>query len=116
MTAYLTLAQAAPAAPSSPLGNPMIMMVLMLVMMYFLLIRPQRQRQKQQDSMQSTLKAGDHVTTIGGAHGIVASIREKTVMVKVADNVRIEFDKSAIASVTKKSVEETAVTTTEAQA
>ncbi|MBL9117314.1 MAG: preprotein translocase subunit YajC [Verrucomicrobiaceae bacterium] len=99
------LAQAAPAAPSSPLGNPMIMMVLMLVMMYFLLIRPQRQRQKQQDTMQSSLKVGDQVVTIGGAHGIISSVKEKTIMVKVADNVKIEFDKSAVASVAKKAAE-----------
>ena len=106
-SSLLLIAQAAadPAA-SSPLGNPMIMMVLMLVMMYFLLIRPQRQRQKQQETMQTSIKTGDHVVTIGGAHGIVASVKEKTIMVKVADNVRIEFDKSAVASVSKKSSEE----------
>lgn len=81
------------------------MMVLMFVMMYFLLIRPQRQRQKQQDAMQTALKAGDHVVTIGGQHGIISSVKEKTVMLKIADNVKTEFDRSAIASVTKKSSE-----------
>jgi preprotein translocase subunit YajC len=102
----LLLAQTAPAAGGGGLmGSPIIMMVLMFVMMYFLLIRPQRQRQKQQDAMQSALKVGDHVATIGGMHGIISSVKEKTIMVKIADNVKVEFDKSAVASVTKKSGE-----------
>lgn len=105
MTSLLLAQAAAGGAPSSPLGNPLIMMVLMFVMMYFLLIRPQRQRQKQQESMQSSLKVGDHVTTVGGAHGIISSVKEKTIMVKVADNVKIEFDKSAVSAVTKKGSE-----------
>lgn len=101
----LLLAQDAAAAGGGPLGSPLIMMVLMFVMMYFLLIRPQRQRQKQQDAMQAALKAGDHIATIGGLHGIITSVKEKTVMVKIADNVKVEFDKTAVASVTKKSGE-----------
>ena len=113
MTNTIILAQeAAAAGPGGFLGNPMIMMVLMFVMMYFLLIRPQRQRQKAQDAMQSALKVGDSVVTIGGAHGIVSSIKDKTVMIKVADNVKIEFDRAAIATVAKRGTEsETSVTT-----
>jgi len=113
MTHTLILAQAAaPSGVGGILGNPMIMMVLMFVMMYFLLIRPQRQRQKAQDAMQTALKVGDSVVTIGGEHGIVSSIKEKTVMIKVADNVKIEFDRVAIASVAKRGTEsETPVTT-----
>ncbi|MBX7207771.1 MAG: preprotein translocase subunit YajC [Verrucomicrobiaceae bacterium] len=88
-------------APGGLLGNPMVFMVLMFVMMYFVLIRPQRQRQKQHEELLKALKAGDHVVTSGGEHGIISSIKETTVMLRVADNVRIEYDRAAIASVKK---------------
>lgn len=100
------LAQAAPAAPAGPggiLGNPMVMMVLMFVMMYFLLIRPQRQRQKEQERLISSVKVGDHVIMNGGEHGIITSTKDRSVMVKIADNVKVEYERSAIASVSKKS-------------
>lgn len=85
------------------MGNPMIMMVLMFVMMYFLLIRPQRQRQKEHEKLISNVKVGDHVVMNGGEHGIITSTKEKTVMVKLADNVKVEYERSAIGSVSKKS-------------
>lgn len=81
------------------LGNPMFFMILMFVMMYFILIRPQRQRQKQHEALLKNLKVGDHIVTAGGEHGIIASLKERTVMIKVADNVRIEYDRSAVATV-----------------
>lgn len=85
------------------MGNPMIMMVLMFVMMYFLLIRPQRQRQKEHEKLISNVKVGDHVVMNGGEHGIITSTKEKTVMVKLADNMKVEYERSAIGSVSKKS-------------
>ncbi len=79
--------------------NPMIFMVLMFVMMYVVLIRPQRRRQKQLESLIKALKVGDEVVTIGGAHGVVTSLKEKTLMLRIADGVKVEFDRSAVASV-----------------
>ncbi len=49
--------------------------------------------------MLAALKKGDKVVTIGGIHGVVSSVKEKTVIVKVDDNAKIEFTRSAIASV-----------------
>ena len=83
------------------LGNPMVFMVLMFVMMYFVLIRPQRIRQKKHEELLKSIKVGDHVVTAGGEHGIIASVKDTTVMLRVADNVRIEYDRSAIAIVKK---------------
>lgn len=83
------------------LGNPMVFMVLMFVMMYFVLIRPQRTRQKQHEELIKSLKSGDHVVTAGGVHGIIASVKDTTVMLRVADNVRVEYDRTAIATVKK---------------
>jgi preprotein translocase subunit YajC len=74
----------------------MIMMVLMVVMLYFVMIRPQRQKQKEQENTQKSLQPGDEVVTIGGAHGVVTTVHEKTVTVRMAEG-KIEFDRSAIA-------------------
>ena len=84
-------------------GSPLVFMALMFVMMYFVLIRPQRQRQKEQEKMISSVKVGDHIIMNGGEHGIITSVKEKTIMVKLADNVKVEYERSAIASVSKKS-------------
>ncbi len=93
----LHLAQAA--APQATGGGPnmFIMMALMMVMMWFILIRPQRKKQKEQESLQKALSPGDEVVTIGGAHGVVTTVHEKTVTVRVAEG-KIEFDRSAIAT------------------
>lgn len=101
--AILAQAPAGAAPQGGLLGNPLVFMVLMFVMMYFLLIRPQRQRQKEHEKLVSNVKVGDHVAMNGGEHGIITSVKDKTVMLKVADNVKIEYDRSAIAVVTKKS-------------
>ncbi len=100
------LAQAAPSAPAGPggiLGNQFVLMGLMFIMMYFLLIRPQRLRQKEQERLISSVKVGDHVIMNGGEHGIITSTKDRSVMVKIADNVKVEYERSAIASVSKKS-------------
>ena len=78
------------------MGNPVVFMLLMLVMMYFVLIRPQRKKQKESENTQKALQPGDEVVTIGGAHGVVTTVHEKTVTVRVAEG-KIEFDRSAIA-------------------
>lgn len=93
------LAADAPAAGQQPGGlfaNPMVFMVLMFVVMYFVLIRPQRNKQKEQEQMQSAMAAGDEIVTIGGAHGVITSVREKTVIVRMNEG-KIEFDRTAIA-------------------
>jgi preprotein translocase subunit YajC len=103
------LAQAAPAGSQQPqglFGNPMVFMILMFVAMYFILIRPQRQKQKETEKLQKALDAGDEVITIGGAHGVVTTVREHTVIVRVAEG-KIEFDRSAIARKVPKAVEAT---------
>lgn len=94
-TAAPLLAQAAPAGQPGGGPNFMIMMGLMLVMMYFVLIRPQRKKQKEQEALQKALAPGDEVVTIGGAHGTITSLKEKTVIVRVAEG-KIEFDRSAV--------------------
>jgi preprotein translocase subunit YajC len=83
--------------PPGILGNPMIFMGLMFVMMYFLLIRPQRNKAKQAELLQKAVQPGDEIITIGGAHGIVTTVREKTIIVRMNEG-KIEFDRAAIAT------------------
>jgi preprotein translocase subunit YajC len=108
------LAQAATPTPAAGGGGsfgalgPFIPMICIGVIFYFLLIRPQGQKQKQQQAMISSVKTGDKIITAGGMHGLVANVKDTTVLVKVADNVKIEVDKSAIAVVTKRSEDDPA--------
>jgi preprotein translocase subunit YajC len=71
------------------------------IIFYFLLIRPQQKRQKEHQNLLSNLKTGDKVITTSGIHGLIANVKDTTFLVKIADNVKIEVDKNAIASVSK---------------
>src|SRR5919204_5463344 len=101
------LAQAQSPAPSAPggvgggIGGFIVPMALIFVMMYFLLIRPQKKRQMEQQRLVSALKTGDRVVTNAGIHGLISNVKESTVILKVADNVKIEMEKTAITNVLK---------------
>jgi len=75
--------------------------LIMVVVFYFFLIRPQQKRQKQVSQMQQNLAKGDQIVTIGGLHGTVDAIDEDVVVIKVNENNRLRFDRSAIRSVTQ---------------
>ncbi|MDD1502217.1 preprotein translocase subunit YajC [Lysinibacillus xylanilyticus] len=74
----------------------LIMILIMFVAMWFILIRPAKKRQQETQNMQSNLQRGDKVITIGGLHGEVDSIEDTTITLKIADNVRVKFDRQAI--------------------
>jgi preprotein translocase subunit YajC len=77
-----------------------IPMICMVVIFYFMAIRPQSKRQKELANLVAALKTGDKVVTSSGIHGIISNIKEgSTLMLKIADNVKIEIDKSSIATV-----------------
>jgi len=78
---------------------PIITFGLVFVIFYFFIIRPQNKKQKDTQKMISAVKKGDKIITIGGVHGEVTSTKETTVIVKVDDNCKMEFSRSAIASV-----------------
>lgn len=74
-------------------------MLLMFGIFYFLLIRPTRTRQKEMQAMLEALKPGDRIVTSSGIHGTVVALQDEIVQVRIADNVKVDFSKSAIASV-----------------
>lgn len=96
-----------PIALLAPLALPtgfasFLPILLMIVVFYFLLIRPQQNRQRKWQSMLGNLKPGDKVTTTGGIRGVIVSIKDDAIQLRIPpDNLRIEVVKSAIASVTQ---------------
>jgi len=79
-----------------------IPIALIMIVFYFFMIRPQTKKQKLEREFKDSLKEGERVVTIGGLHGKITSVKEKTFIVEVAKDVRVEVEKSAIsAEVTK---------------
>ena len=77
-------------------------LIFLFVIFYFLLIRPQQKKQKEHAAMLSKLDKNDEVITAGGVHATVVSVGERTAMIRIADNVKVEVEKSSITQVTKK--------------
>lgn len=94
---YISLLQAV--AGSGSMLMSVLPFGLIILIFYFFIIRPQNKKQKETEKMLSALKKGDKVVTVGGIHGVISSTKEKTVIVKVDDNAKIEFSRNAIASV-----------------
>jgi preprotein translocase subunit YajC len=69
---------------------------LILVVFYFFFIRPQTKKSKEQKKFRDSLTKGDKVITIGGVHGRVNDVKENTVILEIADNVRVTVEKSAL--------------------
>lgn len=103
--APLLQAGGSPQQPS--MFGSLLPILLIIVVMYFLMIRPQRKRQKMHQEMVAGLKAGDEVVTSGGVYGTVSGVDEKgqTIYLKVANEVKIKLDRSSVARVIDKTGE-----------
>jgi preprotein translocase subunit YajC len=101
-TALLPLAAAAP-DPQQPGGNPLLQSLMFILVMfailYFLMIRPQRKRQREHVDMISALKKGDKIITRGGIYGTITLVRDRDVKVKVDSNCEVTLSKSAVSVV-----------------
>jgi preprotein translocase subunit YajC len=85
--------------PQGPDQSPVpsfVFLLLIIVVFYFFMIRPQMKRQKDLKTYRENLNKGDKVVTTGGIYGKLLDIKDQTVTVEIADNVRIKIDKSAI--------------------
>ena len=103
MLAFVSILGQSP-APQGPAGGGLgffVPLIFVFVIMYFIMIRPQTKRQAEQKKLISSLKTGDRVVTNAGIHGLISNVKETTIIVKVADNVKIEMEKSAVATVLK---------------
>jgi preprotein translocase subunit YajC len=86
---------------TSPLGNPLFFFGIIFVMMYFLIIRPQSKQRKEQAARVASVEKGDKIITIGGLHGLVHHVSDKTVTIKLSEGVFVPFEKEAIRTVNK---------------
>ena len=94
---FLSILLQAPAATPTGGGyQGIIMMVLIFVVFYFFMIRPKTKRQKEIKKQREDMKAGDTVVTSGGIYGKVRDIKDTTVTIEIADNVRIKVDKNSV--------------------
>jgi len=101
---HVLLAQTAPAAPSGAAGIMQFLpMILLFGAMYFLMIAPQRKKQKAHEKMLSELKTGDEVVTAGGIYGTITSVRDDRFTVRIGDATKIEVGKGFISTLVKKS-------------
>ncbi len=99
--AYAQAAQAAAEAPSS--FEQMLHMIALLGVtvgiVYFMIIRPQQKRQKETAKMLGSIRKGDRVLTTGGLYGTVVGTKDDVVVLKVADEVKMEFSKQSIVQI-----------------
>jgi len=90
--------------PQAPQANPLINLfplILIFVIFYFLLIRPQKTKEKDHQKMLTSLNKNDEVVTSGGIHGTIVNVKDKTVILRIDENVKMEIEKNAIAFVKK---------------
>lgn len=84
----------------------LIVFGLIFVIFYFMIIRPQQKRTKERQKMLNALEKGDKILTAGGIYGTVVGIEEKTVLVQIADNVKVKVERGSVGSVLKEGTPE----------
>src|SRR3954471_16947727 len=97
-------AQAPAGSPPAPGGQLMtfLPMILLFAAMYFLMIAPQRKKQKEHERMLKSLESGDEVVTTGGIYGVITNVKEDRFVVRISDNTKIEVGKGFVQTVLKK--------------
>jgi preprotein translocase subunit YajC len=101
MNVAMSLAFFLAASPGGGNALTMLLPLALIPVLYLVMIRPQQKRQKQWQTMLAEIKTGDRVTTAGGIRGIILSIKDDSIIIRVApDNLKLEVAKTAIASVT----------------
>ncbi|MDD5526723.1 MAG: preprotein translocase subunit YajC [Candidatus Omnitrophica bacterium] len=86
---------------ANPILN-LLPLAMIFVVFYFMLIRPQRMRDKEHQKMLSALAKNDEVVTSGGIHGTVVNVKETSVVLRIDENVKIEVEKNCISTVARK--------------
>ena len=93
---HFILLQGESAPTSGPGYSSLIMIAVMVVIFYFFFIKPQQRKQKNQRKFTESVKKGESVVTIGGIHGKIASVEERTVILEVEKGVKIKVEKASI--------------------
>ncbi len=88
-----------PANPS--IQQMLIPAILIFIIFHFLVFKPQKKEQEKKLEMKKNLKKNDKIITVGGIHGTIVNIKDKTVILRIDDNVKIEVDKESISAAEK---------------
>jgi len=72
------------------------MLAIFILIFYFFILRPQRRKQKQQETLLSSIVRGDQIVTIGGFFGTVREVRDDSLMIELADGIRVRILKTAV--------------------
>lgn len=107
MFEIVSAAHALGAAPAEGGGEPNVIagllpFALMFVVLYFLILRPQMKKTKDQQRMIDELEKNDEIVTSGGIHGTILNIKDDILVVKIAENVKIEISRAAVSRVKNK--------------
>lgn len=97
------------------MGMP-FMLLMMFALMYFMIIRPQRRQRQEHEQRMAGLRSGDKVITSGGIHGMITNVKNTSVVLRIAENVRVEVEKSCVATIVSKADEPDEPETKEAAA
>ncbi len=105
---FLTiLLQAAPAAGGGA-TQQLLMILMIVVVFYFFMIRPQMKKAKTEKTFKESLKKGDRIVTIGGVHGKITDVEERTFQLEIDNNVRVKVEKTAVSAEATKQYQEPA--------
>jgi preprotein translocase subunit YajC len=78
-----------------------LMFAVIIAIFYFMILRPQQKRQKERQKLLESMKKGDRVVTAGGLHGTIVGIEDKTLLLQIAENVKVKVERSSISVVNK---------------
>ena len=81
--------------------DQVIMLLALFAIFYFVMIRPQQKQQKEFNQMLKGLKKNDQVVTVGGVHGTIVNMKDKTLVIRVDGDTRLEIDRTAVARLEK---------------
>jgi preprotein translocase subunit YajC len=98
-----------PVQPSTGSGSMITQLMflgLMFAAMYFLLIAPQRKKQKEHDKMLAALTTGDEIVTTGGIFGVITNVKDDRFVVRISDNTKVEIGKGFVHGLSKQSTDE----------
>lgn len=90
--------------PQGSAANPIVQLLplaLIFIIFYFLLIRPQKQKEKEHQRMISGINKNDEIVTLSGIHGTIVNVKDKTVILRIDDNVKMEIEKNSVGYIKK---------------
>lgn len=96
------------AVPMDGMVSQLVLIGALFAVFYFLLIRPQQKKQKEAQKMLEALKRGDKIETIGGIRGEIVEVKKDSLILKVDDNTKMEFLRTAIAGLQKNKADDSA--------